>query len=88
MDGTRNHSLLVLLAAVFIVLAFLLSLTLVLTAGPFSDPGENLRVNMSILMDDLQGTTTQCLVDDEIPVHETCPETHESGIFYSGYEDP
>ncbi len=85
MNGPRSPSLLVYLMTIFIVLAFLLAFTLVVTAGPFSDPSDNLNVNTATMRDNAPGSSSQCLAGDENSVQETCPENLNSSIFWDGF---
>ncbi len=79
MKGPQSNFLLVYLMALFIILAFLLAFTLIVTAAPHSDPSNTFRSNMAVVGDNMGGGGggTQCLVDDEISLHETCRKTYD-----------
>ena len=88
MKGPQSNSLLVYLMALFIVLAFLLALTLVVTAAPFSDPSDTLHANAAILRDTFGGVRTQCLVDDRISMQETCLNSYHTGNLFKVPVEP
>jgi hypothetical protein len=80
MNGLRNPSLLVYLTALFILIAFLLGFTLVVTAAPLSERNYIYHINQ--LSGSASGTTAQCLAYGGITVQETCPESHNISIFW------
>ncbi len=82
MSGPRNSSLLVCIMALFILLAFLLAFTLVVTAGPFSDPSDNYHMNATKLSGNAAGNAVQCVDYELSSVQETCPETGHVGNFW------
>ncbi len=83
MNGPRNPSLLVVLMALFILLAFLLALTLVVTAGPVSDQNDNHPMNLTVQNANRPGITSQCQELNKWSVHETCPTISEDNILWN-----
>ncbi len=81
MNGPRSPTLMVFLMAVFILLAFLLAVTLIVTAGPVSDRSDNNPMNLSVLKGTSPGSVSQCLDRNEISVQETCPTGSYDNIF-------
>ena len=88
MKGPQVHSLLVYLMALFIILAFVLAFTLVVTAVSHSDPSDTFRVNMAILRDNVGKGGTQCLVDYDSSLQETCLKSNISGNLFNVIEEP
>ncbi len=88
MNGPRSTTLLVCLMALFILLAFLLAVTLVVTAGPVSDRYDNNPMNLGILNVNTPASASQCMETNEMSVQETCPTSNDDNIFgiinYSG----
>ncbi len=82
MKWPQSNLLLVYLMALFIILAFVLAFTLVVTAAPLSDPGDTFRLNMAILRNSLGGSgdVIQCLVDDDTSLHDTCLKYANPGL--------
>ncbi len=83
MKGPQSNFLLVYVMALFIILAFLLAFTLVVTAAAHPDPSDSFRLNMAILRDNVGvvGGEIQCL-DDELSLHETCPIPFHSSVLF------
>ncbi len=81
MNWPKSPSLLVYLVALFILLAFVLAFTLVVTAGPLSEPSDNYHMNTSNLSGNMPECISQCLAIDHFSVQETCPETLNCKIF-------
>ncbi len=88
MNGPRSPTLLVCLMAFFILVAFLLAVTLVVTAGPVSDRYDNNPMSLSILNDNTPASASQCMETNAMSVQETCPTSNDDNIFgiinYSG----
>jgi len=87
MKEPQGNFLLVCLMAVFIIMAFVLAFTLVVTAIPLSDPGDTFRVNMAILRNNVGGGGGLCLVDDDISLQETCPKFNEAGVLFDAVKE-
>ncbi len=81
MNRPRSPSLLVYLMSLFILLAFLLALTLMVTAGPVSDQNDNHPMNLTIQYGATPGNSSQCLEYDKLSVQETCPQIGIDHIF-------
>lgn len=87
MNEPRGSSLLVYLMALFILLAFVLAFTLVVTAGPFSDPSDNFHANVATMRGNAAEISAQCLVSSESSVQETCPDRPDNSIFWDNLVD-
>ncbi len=81
MNGPRNPSILVVLMALLILLAFLLALTLVVTAGPVSDQNDNHPTNLTVWNANRLGKPSPCLNLNESSVQETCPSIGNDNFF-------
>ncbi len=86
MNGPRNPTLLVYLIALCILLAFLLALTLVVTAGPLSDRNDNYPMSLTILTSNGPGNANQCVEKQSFSVQETCPKiSYDKNFGYVNY---